>query len=711
MAAVNSEGVNSEGARPSMWDSIREDLAPEPGRLHAALRLAIAAMLTIGLEMTLWYELLYPGMTTLLILTEARGLGTLTRIVLALIGATFGCGCAVALAALFIQQPWFLIPIMFAFIVAVMYWMGSSRYRGAIFVAGYSFIVTIYMSFFAKEQAEHIATIVYRSIITGIGCGGLVMTFLWPDHPWRSLRAQLIESLAQSLTVLRSIREAGAAGRAFPPESIHDRSRTTALMQLTQHTETDLDLEPEETSALVTLVALESRAAAVSALVSEAAQTDRRSSIVADAALLQSCEDQLATVLDTLRDPPATGTFDGDEGDLSLDTPATTSPLEALGALAATGPRAQRAAKIFGALPTQRNFLAELFRELEHCIPRLFRMPLWPPNPMQLKHATKCAASIMFCALFCISINWASGIGCVETVMLVVQATFGGTLLIGGLRCIGVVAGYVLSILLIIFLIPTIETIPGFVLIFGIIVTGAGWALHGSPRVAVPALQTVIVLDFALLQYTEPSISLVPAMDFALAVAMGVLVTFIFYRLLWPVRAANEMRIAVADMLRKTAALVRSASANPPRQAQLDEIRLAVADGMRTAMSFHSNAQLEAQVQPSRGTTEMSLITDSAAVCNGIVGALEQGRAIRGGLDGEAPLLNASANALDDAAAIIAQQPSHAPSGPSQAIAADAARAWTHRLVEQTARVDGLCTLARSLDAQPKDPPLLLGLS
>jgi len=703
--------VNPAAERPSLWDSIREDLAPEPGRLGAALRLGLAAILTIGLEMTLWYEILYPGMTTLLILTESRGLGTLTRIVFALIGATFGCACAVALAALFIQQPWFLLPIMFAYIVAVMYWMGSSRYRGALFVAGYSFIVTIYMSFFAKEQAEHIATIVYRSIITGIGCGGLVMTFVWPNPPWRPLRARLIESLEQSLQVLRSIREASVSGSPFPPKSVHDQSRTTALMQLIQHTETDLDLEPNETSALVTLVALESRAAAVSAFVSEAAHTNRRADIVADVMLLQDCEEQLEVVIATLQRPPSTRAFDGDEGDLSPDAPPNASPLEVLRSLKATAPRAQRAATVFGSLPTERNFLVELFRELEHCIPRLFRMPLWPPNPMQLKHATKCAASIMFCALFCISINWATGIGCVETVMLVVQATFGGTLLIGGLRCIGVVAGYVLSILLIIFLIPTLETIPGFLIIFGIIVTGAGWALHGSPRVAVPALQTVIVLDFALLQYTEPSISLVPAMDFSLAVAMGVLVTFIFYRLLWPVRAAHEMRIAVADMLRKTAALVRSASTTPPRQAQLDEIRLAVADGMRTAMSFHSNAQLEAQVQPMRGTTEMSLITDSAAVCNGIVGALEQGRAIRGGLDGEAPLLNASADALDDAAASIAGQTSHAESRPSRAIAADPARAWTHRLVEQTARVDALRTLAENLDAQPEDRPLLLGLS
>jgi len=694
-----------------MWDALREDLAPEPGRLQAALRLGLAAVLTIGFQMTLRYEILYPAMTTLLILTEARGLGTLTRIVLALIAATFGCACAVALAALFIQQPWFLLPIMFAYIVVVMYWMGSSRYRGALFVAGYSFIVVIYMSFFAKEQAEHIATIVYRSIITGIGCGGLVMVVVWPDHPWNSLRTRLIDGLEQSLKVLRSFSEARASGDALPPESTHDRSQTTALMQLVQHTETDLDLEPQESSALITLIAFESRAAAVSEILSKAAHAGSHAGLAADADLHTRCEAQLESILDTLRNPPHGSTFRLHEGDLSPDAPATPSALDALRALDATAARAQRAATVFGALPTERNFLVALFRGLEHCVPKLFRMPAWPPNPMQLKHATKCAASIMFCALFCISINWATGIGCVETVMLVVQATFGGTLLIGGLRCIGVISGYLLSIVLIIFLIPTIETIPGFLLIFGVLVTGAGWALHGSPRVAVPALQTIIVLDFALLQFTEPSISLVPAMDFSLAVAMGVLVTFVIYRLLWPVRAGHEMRATVAGMLRKTASLLRSASAAPVRQAQLDEARLAIADGMRSAMSFHANAQLEADVSPARGTTEMALITDSATVCNGIIGALEQGRAASSRLSGETQLLGSSAAALDDVAATIDGQRLDAEPARSPPRAADASRAWTHQLVDETVRADGLRALAANLDAQPEDPPLLLGLS
>jgi multidrug resistance protein MdtO len=704
-------GANSSGERLRLWDAIREDLAPEPGRLQAALRLGLAAVLTVGFQMTLRYEILYPAMTTVLVLTEARGLGTLTRVVLALIAATVGCGCAVALTALFIQQPWFLLPIMFAYIVAVMYWMGSSRYRGAFFVAGYSFIVVVFTSFFSKEQAEHDATIVYRSIITGIGCGGLVMVVLWPDHPWTSLRTRLIGGLEQSRQVLRSIREASSAGGTLPPESTHDRSQTTLLMQLAQHTEIDLDLEPPESSALITLIAFESRAAAVSEWVSKAAHAASQTGILADADLLKRCEMQLECILSTLRSPPSEPTFRSGTNDLSPDVPATPSALDALRALDSTAARAQRAATVFGALPTERNFLVALFRGLEHCVPHLFRMPAWPLNPMQLKHATKCAASIMVCALFCISINWAHGIGCVETVMLVVQATFGGTLLIGGLRCIGVINGCLLSILLTIFLIPTIETIPGFLLIFGVLVTGVGWALHGSPRVAVPALQTMITVDYALLQFTEPSISLLPARNFSLAVGMGVLVTFIIYRLIWPVRATHEMRVAVAGIVRKTASLLRNASAAPVRQAQLDEARLAIADGMRSAMSFHANAQLEADVSPARGTTEMALITDSATVCNGIIGALEQRTVSSSGSRGETQLLGSTAASLDSIAAAIDGQPLDSEPARTPSLAADPSRAWTHQLVEETTRAEGLRALAANLDAQPEAPRVWLSLS
>jgi hypothetical protein len=96
-------------------------------------------------------------------------------------------------------------------------------------------------------------------------------------------------------------------------------------MQLAQHTENDLNSEPPESSALITLIAFESRAAAVSEWVSKVAHAASHAGISADADLLKRCEMQLECILSTLRSPPSEPTFRSGTNDLSPDVPATPS--------------------------------------------------------------------------------------------------------------------------------------------------------------------------------------------------------------------------------------------------------------------------------------------------------------------------------------------------------------------------------------------------
>ena len=190
---------------PRLWTLIKSDLRPDRERWHHAARLAIAGMLIIGLQQTLRFEILYPAMTTLLVVTEVKGFSTVTRFVLNFTAATFGSAASVALCALFIQQPFFLLPLMWGYIILIMYFMGSSRYRSTLFMAGYPFIVITYMSFFDKGHAEHIAIIVYQSVITGLACASLVMVFLWPPVPIEALREKLIGGLKRPLELQRRL--------------------------------------------------------------------------------------------------------------------------------------------------------------------------------------------------------------------------------------------------------------------------------------------------------------------------------------------------------------------------------------------------------------------------------------------------------------------------------------------------------------------------
>lgn len=575
--------------KPNLWARIKADLRPGPERWRHAIRVAAAGMLIIGVQMTLRFELLYPAMTALLILSESRGHGTPTRFLLSFVGATIGCASAVALMALFIQQPFFLLPIMWGYIIVVMYFMGASRYRGAFFAAGYPFIVAVYMSFFDKEHAEHITITVYKSVITGLACSSLVMMFLWPERPEVALRERLERGFLRSRATIAALIEAIGGRRPFDtadfvPESY--RMRAPAMIELLDQAQTDLDFGDDERRELSRLIALDTRVAAAVAVT----------------------VDRLAP-----RGASASGNHENTLRTLEAELAAAEASLKS---------------GVFATLERRPDFGTLLLRNLRGCLPRLFRKPLWPPEPAQLKHSVKCSSAIMICALFCITMNWSTGIGCVETVMLVVQATLGGTLLIGGLRLVGVVFGYILSVLVVIWIIPIITTIPGLLAVFGVLLVLVGYAMHGSPRVCVPAMQTMIVFDFALLQLTRPDDSLLPAMDFSLAVGMGVVVTFIIYRLLWPVHAARSVQPTIDAMVASAEVVARAASERRLTPRELDAAHLRFADQYAACMTANANAQLEAPQSPEECDRALGLIDSAWTRCQAILEALPTYRAI-----------------------------------------------------------------------------------
>ncbi|MSR28041.1 MAG: hypothetical protein EXS03_00495 [Phycisphaerales bacterium] len=145
---------------------------------------------------------------------------------------------------------------------------------------------------------------------------------------------------------------------------------------------------------------------------------------------------------------------------------------------------------------------------LRRCLGALFREKVLPLNDAAFAHASKCAITIMICELVCITLNCCHGIGCLETVMVVVQATLGGALVIGDLRLAGVMLGTPIAIGVVVFVMPRIATLPG------------------------------LAMDFGTLL-------------FGVRCAMGVVVTFIVYRFLW--RAQEQGTLTSALMLRARA--------------------------------------------------------------------------------------------------------------------------------------------------------------
>ncbi|NDG62930.1 MAG: hypothetical protein EBY29_05605 [Planctomycetes bacterium] len=265
IAIMHSKTSEIPHCPPSFWSLISSDLRPDKERWQFAARIAIGGLLIIAIQMTLRFEILYPGMSILLIVSELRGAGSVTRFVLNLCAATFGCAAAVALGALFIQQPWFLLFILWLYIVAIMYFMGSSRYRGTVFIMGYPFIVINFMMFFDKGNAEHIAIVVYKSVLVGICVVAFVTIFLWPSHPSFTLRERIAKSLVRSQLLLRSLiehmrsKEQIDVAKLFPD---YYRGDIIENMQLLDQAETDSGFDDREHPDLLSFLAFERRVSA-----------------------------------------------------------------------------------------------------------------------------------------------------------------------------------------------------------------------------------------------------------------------------------------------------------------------------------------------------------------------------------------------------------------------------------------------------------------
>lgn len=617
-ASATMSHHHQHAKEPAWWNLIKADLAPHSARWKHATKLALAGGLIIALQQILHFEIMYPAMTVMLVVTELKGFSTVTRFVLNFFAATFGTGLAVVVSALFLQQPMFFLPVMWGYIIVVMYFLVSSRYRSTLFVGGYPFIVITYMVLFDKENAEHVATIVYRSVITGLACASLVMIFLWPLVPLNALREKIIECVKRSRELLELVRKDLSGECALDVDSIlpeYYRMQTPEMLMMLDNAQTDFSFDGATRHNLISLMAFQSRAAACLYVAAEQVAEHHADATPAVFELFQILDQRLHHMLEQLENP----SIDGAVAAPPLQMAPPPEWLEPMQRVVQEAGVVAPNINTFAVLKDQPDFVTQTLRNLKQSLSNIFRLSVLKPNMPALKHATKCASAIMICAIFCIAMNWDKGIGCVETVMLVVQATFGGTLLIGGLRVAGVVMGFTLSICAVIFIMPIITTIPGFLLMFMIILFVMGYVMHGSPRVSVPALQIMIVFDFSLLQVTRPDISLYPTMNFSLAVMMGVFVTFCVYRFLWPVRAGDELLPCLATTVESIAGVVESTIIMPLAISQFDDARIHLDEDVSKFLAFHNNLQLEMHCPAVCCLLQLRALSLAEKLCNEIL--------------------------------------------------------------------------------------------
>ncbi len=143
-------------------------------------------------------------------------------------------------------------------------------------------------------------------------------------------------------------------------------------------------------------------------------------------------------------------------------------------------------------------------------------------NPAHLQFGVKGALAAMMCYVFYTSVNWpgisTSAVTCVFTALTTIGASrqkqvlrFGGA----------IVGGFVFGMGAQIFILPYIDTIVGFTVLFAFVTAISAWIMTASPRISYFGVQIAVAFYFIHLQSFNFETSLVTGRDRVVGILVG----------------------------------------------------------------------------------------------------------------------------------------------------------------------------------------------
>ena len=179
-------------------------------------------------------------------------------------------------------------------------------------------------------------------------------------------------------------------------------------------------------------------------------------------------------------------------------------------------------------------------------------------NPEHIRFALKGCLAASSCYLIYNLIAWPRISTAVTTCLLTALSTIGSSRQKQLLRIIGaLVGGLVLGIGSQMFILPRLDSIAGFTVLF-IVVTGfSAWILTSSARLSYCGLQIALAFYLVNLNEFKIQISLAVARDRVMGIFLGLFLMWLVFGQLWGVPAAREMKRTFITSLRLLAEFAR----------------------------------------------------------------------------------------------------------------------------------------------------------
>ena len=525
--------------QPGWLAWLRREMAPFLGRKEMTLRIVVCVVLVTVISMALQVpQLAYSAFFILFVTKENRKLTLLTGAIM-IVGITVASAISLYIYRFTFDYPEIRVPVMAGLIFTGMFLSRVFVIGPLGFVIGFfsALIETIGENAPDTESLVRGTLYLWIAVVYPIILTIVVNQVLLAAHPWAVLVRGLTGRLNTAATALeRMIREGSAGGQSDPALMEQATRGSSPLLALLHFAETkDPVLKRRQASIIATIAASEHLLRATAALeFREPAPLSPEDLSCAKALLeqinqLKAVLPEVEPALSARKIPPHQATLP----QLRELQFAIESFRDGLIRYLPDNPTP-------GAVKVKKSlFIADAFT-----------------NPSHVRFALKVTLAAMVCYVIYSGLDWPGISTALVTCCFIALENTGATMRKAWLRLSGCAAGGAAGYFALFFLIPQMESITSLLLLMAAGATLAGWVAAGTDRISYAGLQGAFAFFLCIIQGYAPEVNFTTARDRLIGIFLGIIVTSIVQRYIWPEHAIDGLRATLGRVLRNLSQLL-----------------------------------------------------------------------------------------------------------------------------------------------------------
>jgi multidrug resistance protein MdtO len=524
--------MSLERARETLWDIARL-LAPQPGRLELAIRLAVICAITVLVVEI--YQTPDPALTVYIVFFLNRGDRTMSLILdfalLALI--TFVIGFVLLVAMIVINDPMWRVISMTVISIGFLFVASASKLSPLggtiVLIIAYALDLLGTTPLGIGEVATR--ALLYAWLFVGIPASiSIVVNLLLAPPPRRLAERAIAQRLELSAAMLQS--PDGSARREFKE----------CLRESTKEIQEWLGLaDREKTSPPGDIASLRQAVFSTVTLMSTIDVMDRRP----ETWLTIPLREYLAQ---TLREMSTILRAGGYPIRIDWRAPEPERPLIPLEADILADIKA--AIVGFAEVPNSAGSVEERKETSGFFAADAFT------NPDYIRYALKTTAAAMFCYFLYSQLDWPGIHTAFLTCYIVSLGTTAETVEKLTLRIVGCLVGAAAGYGTMIFLIPYLTSITALMVVVFAAALASGYVAAGSPRISYAGFQIAFAFFLCVIQGPSPAFDLSTARDRVIGILIGNVVTYLVFTNLWPISVGKRIDPAIATLLHRLSAMM-----------------------------------------------------------------------------------------------------------------------------------------------------------